>query len=352
MHSSARSRKHALTLTCGALLTGSVAIAACSSAASPSASRTSDGNAGGPLQDSYESVVRAVLPSVVEITTSNSTGSGVVYNSDGDIVTNAHVVGDEKSVNVLPPDGGSAVPARVIGEFKPDDLAVIRVTKDAGELKAARFANSDDASIGQIVLAMGNPLGLTDSVTQGIISATGRTVSASDEGGGSSTIASAIQTSAAINPGNSGGALVTLNDQVIGIPTLAARLPNEGGAAPGIGFAIPSNTVTNIAGQLIKDGKVTNSHRAALDISAQTAANSSGQNAGVSIVNVTKGGAAADAGLRPGDIILEVDGTPTPSTQALEGVLANLKPGQKVSVKVSRNGAVSTVTVTLGSLTS
>jgi putative serine protease PepD len=346
MHSSAKSWPHALTLMCAGLLTGTVALAACSSA---SPSRTTQ-NAGAPLQDSYESVVRAVLPSVVEITTSDSTGSGVVYNSDGDIVTNAHVVGDAKSVEVLPASGKGALPARVVGEFKPDDLAVIRVTKDASELKAATFANSNDASIGQIVLAMGNPLGLTDSVTQGIISATGRTVSASDEGGGSSTITSAIQTSAAINPGNSGGALVALNDDVIGIPTLAARLPDEGGAAPGIGFAIPSNTVTNIAGQLIKYGKVKNSGRASLDISAQTAANSTGQNAGVSIVDVTTGGAAADAGLRPGDIIQEVDGTATQSTQALDGVLASLEPGQKVPVKVSRNGAVSTVTVTLGSL--
>jgi putative serine protease PepD len=351
MHSPARSRPHALTLTCGGLIT-LAAVAACSSAAAPSHGRTSAaGAAGGQLQDSYESVVRAVLPSVVEITTSNSTGSGVVYNTGGDIVTNAHVVGSEKTVKVLPPDGNSALPAQVIGEFKPDDLAVIRVSKDASELKAAKFANSDDASIGQIVLAMGNPLGLTDSVTQGIISATGRTVSASEEGGGSSTIASAIQTSAAINPGNSGGALVTLNDEVIGIPTLAARLPNEGGAAPGIGFAIPSNTVTDIAGQLIKYGKVTSSGRASLDISAQTAASAQGQDAGVSIVSVTSGGAAEHAGLRPGDIIQEVDGTPTPNVQALESVLATLKPGQKVSVKVSRNGAVSTVTVTLGSLT-
>jgi putative serine protease PepD len=351
MHSSARSRLHALMLTSGALLALSVAVSACSSAVTPSPSR-SNGNAavGAPLQDSYEAVVRAVLPSVVQISASDSTGSGVVYDDEGDIVTNAHVVGTAKTVEVLPASGMGTLPADVVGVFKPDDLAVIRVTKDASSLRPAKFTNSDDASIGELVLAMGNPLGLTDSVTQGIISATGRTVSASEEGGGHAVISSAIQTSAAINPGNSGGALVTLGEEVIGIPTLAARLPDQGGAAPGIGFAIPSNTVMNIAGQLIRYGRVKTSDRASLDIAAQTAANSQGENAGVAIVEVTKGGAADSAGLRPGDIILELDGKPTQSVQVLDSILATMKPGSKVSVKVQRDGSVATVTVTLGSL--
>ena len=134
---------------------------------------------------------------------------------------------------------------------------------------------------------MGNPLGLTDSVTQGIISATGRTVSSSEPGQGA-LITSAIQTSAAINPGNSGGALVNLEEQVVGIPTLAARLPDQGGAAPGIGFAIPSNTVRNIANQLIETGRVTTSDRATLGITAQTAANQQGQDTGVAVVAVAE----------------------------------------------------------------
>ncbi len=293
--------------------------------------------------------MRNVLPSVVEIETHNSTGSGVVYNGNGDIVTNEHVVGDASTVEVLTA-AGSPLAAKVVGEFAPDDLAVIRVTTDASKLKPAKWADSDDATIGEIVLAMGNPLGLTDSVTQGIISATGRTVGASEDSG-KALITAAIQTSAAINPGNSGGALVNLSDQVVGIPTLAARLP-DAGAAPGIGFAIPSNTVRDIADQLISTGKVTKSDRATLSIVAQTSANSSGVGVGVAVVDATSGGAADKAGIRPGSLITEVDGQKTPTVQGLEGVLATLKPGQKVPVVVVQNGSSRTVQVTLDSLTS
>ena len=200
--------------------------------------------------------MREVLPSVVQITTDTSTGSGVVYDRQGDIVTNEHVTGTAKTVRVQESVGNTTLTAKVVGQFNPDDLEVIRVEKDASSLKPARFANSNDTQIGQIVLAMGNPLGLTDSVTQGIVSATGRTVGSS-EPGGTALITPAIQTSAAINPGNSGGALVDLDGRVIGIPTLAAQLPGNAGAAPGIGFAIPSDTVRHIADQLIKSGHVT-----------------------------------------------------------------------------------------------
>jgi putative serine protease PepD len=197
--------------------------------------------------------VKDVLPSVVQITAGNSTGSGVVYDSKGDIVTNAHVIGSATTATVRLPSG-TQVPARVVGVRAADDLAVIRVSSNASSLKAARFANSSQVKVGEIVLAMGNPLGLTGSVTQGIVSATDRTVG--ESGGNAAKIVNAIQTSAAINPGNSGGALVNLNNQVVGIPTLAARLPDEGGAAPGIGFAIPSNSVTTVAAQLIRTSTV------------------------------------------------------------------------------------------------
>jgi len=336
-------------LPCLAVLTVATATA-CTSSVSKPISQVG-GSSSVQLQDSYESVVREVLPSVVQISTDDSTGSGVVYDSKGDIVTNAHVIGDATTVQVISASGNPTLTADVIGVFKPDDLAVIRVTKDADTLKAAKFGNSDDAAIGEIVLAMGNPLGLTDSVTQGIISATGRTVTASEQGG-AALITSAIQTSAAINPGNSGGALVNLDDEVIGIPTLAARLPDSGGAAPGIGFAIPSNTVMNIANQLIAHGKVTSSDRASLNISAQTSANQDGNDVGVAIIEVAPGGAADKAGLKPGDIILAVDGQATSSVQVLEGVLVRYQPGNSVTLRVQRNGAQSNVTVTLGSLSS
>ena len=260
-----------------------LAAAACSSTggtgtggatASPSPAAASTG-AASSLEQQYEQVVARVLPSVVQISTSSGSGSGVVYDTKGDIVTNAHVVGTATTLQVSLPSGGKPLPAEIVGVFAPDDLAVIKVDGGAGALHPASFGRSASVRVGEIVLAMGNPLGLTGTVTDGIVSATGRTVS---EGEGSSAVLiSAIQTSAAINPGNSGGALVNLAGQVIGIPTLAATSPQLGGAAAGIGFAIPSDTVTSIAGQLIATGKVSNSGRASLGIAAQTVADASGQ---------------------------------------------------------------------------
>ena len=139
---------------------------------------------------------------------------------------------------------------------------------------------------------------------------------------------------------------------MIGIPTLAATDPELGGTAPGIGFAIPSDTVTRIAGQLISTGKVTNSGRAALGIVAETVANGLGQPAGVGVVSVKAGGGAARAGIRAGDIIVAVAGRPTPSATQLTTVLAAHKPGDQVPVRVRHNGSTRTVQVTLGSLTS
>jgi putative serine protease PepD len=343
-------------------LAAAAAVTACSGvgagAASPGAGAASPSPApstpvaGGQvgLEQQFERVVTAVLPSVVQISTSQGLGSGVVYDTKGDIVTNAHVVGSATSVQVRLASGSRSLPAKVVGVFAPDDLAVIRVSTSAGSLQAATFGKSGAVKVGEIVLAMGNPLGLTGTVTDGIVSATGRTVS---EGQGSNAVLiSAIQTSAAINPGNSGGALVNLSGQVIGIPTLAASDPQLGGAAVGIGFAIPSDTVTSIAGQLAATGKVANSGRAALGVSAETVANASGQPAGVGVVNVTPGGGAARAGIRPGDVIVSIDGQATDSATALSSVLATKKPGDQVQVRLSRNGTQSTVTVTLGTLTS
>jgi S1-C subfamily serine protease len=274
----------------------------------------------------------------------------VVFDTKGDIVTNAHVVGTATTVQVAPASGGKPLAAQVLGVFAPDDLAVIRVDSGAGSLHPASFGRLAAVRVGEIVLAMGNPLGLTGTVTDGIVSATGRTIS---EGQGSSAVLiSAIQTSAAINPGNSGGALVNLAGQVIGIPTLAATSPQLGGAAAGIGFAIPADTVTSIAGQLIATGKVINSGRASLGITAQTVADVTGQPAGVGIVGVTPGGAAARAGIQPGDVILNLAGQPVPSLAALQSVLAAHKPGDRVQARVSRDGTESNVQLTLGSLTS
>ena len=174
---------------------------------------------------------------------------GVLYDNKGDIVTNAHVVGSDTSFTVSF-SNGKTVPGGLVGTYVPDDIAVISVAAAKG-LTPARFGNSSSLQVGDIVLAIGNPLGLSSSVTDGIVSFNGRAVS---EGNGV-VLPDLIQTSAAINPGNSGGALVNLSGRVVGIPTLAAT--NGDAAAPGLGFAIPSRTVALIAPQLIAKGAVT-----------------------------------------------------------------------------------------------
>ncbi|HTZ92056.1 MAG TPA: trypsin-like peptidase domain-containing protein [Streptosporangiaceae bacterium] len=322
------------------------AIAGCSSSSAASNAPASR------LEAQYEQTVRSVLPSVVQIATDNSTGSGVVYDRHGDIVTNLHVVGTAKTVKVQETVGNMSVTGKVIGEFGPDDLAVIRVEGDTDNLKPAKFANSNSAQIGEIVLAMGNPLGLTDSVTQGIISATGRIVGSGEPGGGKALISAAIQTSAAINPGNSGGALVTLNSEVIGIPTLTARLPGENGVAPGIGFAIPSDTVRDVADQIIKSGKVTNPGTGTLGITAQTAANSTGKPAGVAVLAVAGGSTAAGAGVRKGDIIVKLDSRPVANLEQLEDALADLMPGTMVTIHYRRGSTVRKGSAKLASISS
>jgi putative serine protease PepD len=304
------------------------------------------------LETQYEQVVRAVLPSIVQIETDLGEGSGVVYDGSGDIVTNAHVVAGAKSFKVTPSSGGKARDGSLAGAFNADDLAVVKA--DPSGMRPARFGDSSKLQVGQIVMAMGNPLGLSGSVTQGIVSALGRTVTTKREGAfAGATIANSIQTSAAINPGNSGGALVTLGGDVIGIPSSAASDPQMGGAAVGIGFAIPSTTVKSIVPQLIKNGKVTNSGRAALGVTVRTVVNpQTGAPSGVGIVSVTAGGAAAKAGLQPGDVITGVNGTDTPAQADLAEALANLPVGQTVSVDYTRDGKKQSAQVTLGELPS
>jgi putative serine protease PepD len=341
-------RRPARLLATVGLVGIAIAAAGCSASAA-----TGTGGAASRLQTQYERVVRETLPSVVQITTPTSTGSGIVYDNKGDIVTNEHVIGGATTVRVLESVGNKTLTAKIVGKFNPDDLEVIRVDDDAASLKPATFGNSDNAQIGQIVLAMGNPLGLTDSVTQGIISAIGRSVGSS-EPGGTALITPAIQTSAAINPGNSGGALVDLDGHVIGIPTLAAQLPGNSGVAPGIGFAIPSNTVRSIADQLIKSGQVASSGHASLGITAQTAADSAGRPVGVAVIAVAGGGTAATAGLKPGDIIVGLNKSKVSSLEDLEGMVSMLKPGTPVTIYYSRGASTTdrSGTAKLGSLSS
>ncbi|MEU9341216.1 trypsin-like peptidase domain-containing protein [Streptomyces sp. NPDC048278] len=302
------------------------------------------------LQDRYQKVIKDVLPSVVQIQASSDLGSGVVYDGNGHIVTNAHVVGDEKRFKVTTANTEEPLTATLVYSYPQQDLAVIRLDRIPDGLKAAAFGDTEKVSVGQITLAMGSPLGLSSSVTEGIVSATGRTVSENSAGGGTgATIPNMVQTSAAINPGNSGGALVNLDGQVIGIPTLAASDPDLGGsAAPGIGFAIPGSMVKTVADQIIKQGKVTDSGRAALDISGRTVVDVNYQPAGVAVVTVEHGGAADKAGIRPGDIITRVGHDDITTITSLAESLASDRPGQKTTVTYSRDGIGRTVDVTLG----
>ncbi len=306
---------------------------------SSTAQSTASLSVGGALQDAFVNVYKNVSPSVVQIKTSEGLGSGIVLDSKGDIVTNDHVVGTSTSFTVST-STGKQLSGKLVGTFAPDDLAVIKVSNGSG-LKPATFANSDGVRVGDIAMAIGNPLGLSSSVTEGIVSGLNR----QEPEGGNVVLQSAIQTSAPINPGNSGGALVDIQGRVIGIPTLAAEDPQLGGAAAGIGFAIPSNVVKSIAGQLVASGKVTSSGRAYLGV--ETAETGAGN--GAYVGQVLTGTGAAKAGLVAGDLITSVNGSPVTDSSDLSTVLAGLKPGQTVSIKITKqSGASTTVSVTLG----
>ncbi|MGJ6963332.1 S1C family serine protease [Streptosporangium sp. G11] len=298
------------------------------------------------LEAAYEQTITRVLPSIVQITTDSGLGSGIVYDTAGHIITNAHVVGSSRRFEVTLANGGTPRTARLIDAFELGDLAVIKVDDPTG-LKPAVFGDSSTLRVGEIVMAMGNPLGLSGSVTEGIISALGRTVTEPEgEGSPGATISGAIQTSAPINPGNSGGALVNLRGEVVGVPTLTAVNPELGNAqAPGIGFAIPANTAKDVATQIIRDGRVTNTRRAALGVVVRTVIDMNGRPAGVSVVRVQRNSGAERAGLTAGDLIVSVNGTPTPSTQELSALLAQLKPGQDAKVEIVRPDHTTTTVV-------
>jgi S1-C subfamily serine protease len=290
------------------------------------------------FQNAITAVVHELSPSVVQIQTSSGLGSGVVFDSGGDIVTNNHVVGgDTGSFTVTA--GAHSYGASLVGRFAPDDLAVVHVSN--AKLTPAAFADSSRLEVGDVAIAIGNPLGLRSSVTDGIVSAFRQGVS---EGNGVA-LPLMIQTSAAINPGNSGGALADLQGRVIGIPTLAATDPELGGAAaPGIGFAIPSNLVKDIATQIIRFGHVTNSHRAYLGVQIGDT-----NGLGVYVQSVTSGGPAAKAGLVSGDVITSVNGQSTATVDDLTSVVSELKPGTTVTLAIdTQNGKHKTVRLKLG----
>ncbi|MTE18717.1 trypsin-like serine protease [Streptomyces sp. TRM43335] len=339
--------------TAAALCAAAVLFTGCTGSDSPDGSRDTPSPGGslavpdsaGALQESFQEVVDRVLPSVVQITTGEGLGSGVVYDEEGHIVTNAHVVGDAERFRVTLATDREDREAELVADHPDEDLAVVRLTDPPDNLRPATFGDSDEVEVGQIVLAMGNPLGLSSSVTEGIVSATDRSLG---EGPGTA-IGGLIQTSAPINPGNSGGALVDLSGRVIGIPTLAARSPGgDGGAAPGLGFAIPSDTVRDLADQMIEHGEVVDSDEAAIEATVRTVLGDDLRPAGVAVVEAEEGGAADDAGLRGGDVIVRLGGEETPHTSALARALAAHEPGDEVEIAYRRGGEEQTARITLG----
>jgi S1-C subfamily serine protease len=302
-----------------------------------------------------EAVIAKVRPAVVQVNVTavngSGLGSGVIIDKRGYIVTNNHVVANAQNIEVVLYDG-TKLPAQLVGTDPADDLAVLKINPPTSNLTVATLGDSSKLQVGQDVLAIGNPLGITQTVTNGIISALGRNVN--EQNG--AVIPNAIQTDAPINPGNSGGALVDMQGNLIGIPTLTAIDPEFNTPASGVGFAIPSNRIQFIATQIIDTGKVTHTGRAALgvriaDVDANLAAQDNlAVDHGVLISSLVANGPAAQAGLQPGDVIVKIDNKAVNDTSSLSDVLISKSPGDVVSVQVYRGNQVLTVNVKLGEL--
>jgi serine protease Do len=269
-------------------------------------------------------------------------GSGVIVSADGYILTNHHVIDGAQDIRVELNDG-RALAAKVVGSDPPSDLAVLKV--EATGLPVLPLGDSDKARVGDVALAVGNPLGIGQTVTSGIISAKGRTTGLSD-----GSFEDFIQTDAAINRGNSGGALVNTAGELIGINS---QIFSPTGGNIGIGFAIPSNMAKDVMGQLIKTGQV---RRGMLGVNIQNVtadlASSLGLNQarGALVSNVQAGGPADRAGVRRGDIITAFNGTPVTDNNTLRNAVARTQPGSTATLTVSRDGREQQLRVTLGEL--
>jgi serine protease Do len=325
--------------------------------------------------DNFVAVSKAVTPSVVAITVTTSGkekgrsmpkdffhffgpdfklpeeepsqgyGSGVILTADGYIATNNHVVddADKNGIEVVMHDR-IRYKARLVGTDPSTDLAVVKI--DATGLPAASLGNSDNVQVGEWVLAIGNPLGLTSTVTAGIISAVGRSINIIQTQGGYG-IENFIQTDAAINPGNSGGALVNIGGEVIGINSAIAT---TNARYQGYGFAVPVNLLKSVAADLIKGGKVLRGYIGVnISMVDQTMANALGMKeaTGVLVNNLVKGGAGEASGLREGDVILSVDGKQVNAPNELQTLVATHHPGDVVKLQIFRDGKTMEKNVTL-----
>ncbi len=270
---------------------------------------------------------------------SKSLGSGVVVSSDGYILTNNHVVEGADDVRVHTQDGDD-LDAKVIGTDKPSDLALLKV--DRKDLTPILIGDSDKLRVGEVVLAVGDPFGVGETVTMGIVSAKNRGIGMAD-------YEDFIQTDAAINPGNSGGALVNLRGELVGINS--AILSRSGGSQ-GIGFAIPVNLAKVVMDNLREHGKVV---RGYLGVSLQDVNKNLARGLGLgsdthgaAVTSVVDGSAAADAGLKVGDVIIALDGKPVKSMQKLRTEIGHTPPKTKVKLTINRDGKTKDIGVTLG----
>jgi len=311
-------------------------------------------------------IYRAVGPGVVDITTSSTQntggvfgfgqsqrtegeGAGVVFDKKGDILTDQHVVSGASSITVNFPDGTKA-PATVVGSDTGADLAVIHVQNvPASKLHPLALGDSSAVQVGDSVIAIGSPFGLPNTVTAGIVSAVGRTITAPNR----FTIPNAIQTDAPINPGNSGGPLLNAAGEVIGLNDQIETNNTNGegeGSSSGVGFATPSNSDARIAREIISTGQAHNAYvGVGLDQTVSGGAAISKTTSADGQPPIVPGSPAAKAGLQAGDLITAVNGTTVTSVNQFVATIANYAPGKTVTLTVNRNGETKSIKLTLGS---
>ena len=337
-------RRLTVAVLASTLLTS--AVVGCTSILTPPATTTSPEATAAPERPAGEELsipdlVDAVEPSVVTIFTEGGLGSGVVYTSDGVLITNEHVVRGSTDVEVAFADG-QRVPGTVLATDPIVDIAVVQA--DRTDLPAAEFA-TDLPEVGEGAVVIGSPLGFENTVTSGIISALHREIPGSAASGQS--LVDLIQTDAAISPGNSGGAVVNLRGQIIGISE--AYIPPSAGAVA-LGFAIPAATATEVADQLLEDGTAEHAFLG-LGPGAITPqiAEQLGlpQDDGVVVLSVVDGGPADEAGLRPGDVLVRLGEEVLRSPEDLLGSLRRLNPGDSVTIEFLRGGELQTTEATL-----
>jgi putative serine protease PepD len=344
----------------GALVVGGVAGGAIINAAKSSASPTavSAGSSSQVSACNVTAVADKVTPSVVTIAVQGKsaagTGSGEVIRSDGYILTNNHVIAPAAaggSVQVQFADGQTAA-ATITGRDPQTDLAVLKVDTSR-QLPVIPIGSSASVQVGEAAVVIGAPLGLSGTVTSGIISALDRTIQVPADNDSAALLVGAIQTDAAINPGNSGGSMVNCSGQLIGIPSAGATVPSSSGESAGgsigLGFAIPVDEAVTIANEIITTGTVTHAYLGvAVAPVPPGAAAQGGVPSGLYVQTVTAGGPAAAAGLRTGDVITKINGQPAASPVQLQELTLSKKAGDTVDLEVWRSGQTASVTVTLG----